>query len=298
MHAMLVAILLFLAAPAVAGDVRTGLRADSPALNKPLTYSLYLPEGYSGAGTFPVIYLLHGYGGNDREWLERGKLEEILDALIEAGEIPPLIAVMPDAEKSWYVDSAETGGPGDYETAIVRDLLDHVDARYRTNRARSHRMIAGLSMGGYGALRLAFFHPDKFAAVASFSGALFEGVGVPGAGQQGGNTLEAAQKWYGGAFGRPFDPDRYIALSPFARVATLARQQEAMRILITCGDDDYFNFYEGSADLFADLRRAGVAAEMRIDDGGHNWQLWRGQFVAAIRYLTSPLSEKPRRSAR
>jgi len=289
MRVLLPALLLLFASAASAGDVRTDQQVYSPALNKPLTYSIYLPGAYGRGGErFPVIYLLHGYGANHKEWLARGNLEQILDSLIASGEIPPLIAVMPYAAKSWYVDSAKLGGPGDYETALARDLISHIDSRYRSVNARSHRMVAGLSMGGYGALRLAFFHPGTFSAVASFSGALFEDAGIPDfAG--GAGASEAAEKWYLGAFGRPFDRERYMALNPFSRVGAIAKRPDPPRILITSGDDDYFDFYEGSAALFIDLRRAGVPAELRIDDGGHDWKLWRKQFTAGIGYLTEPL---------
>jgi len=299
LHLLAAVLLLLPLHTASAGEVRTGLQAHSAALSGPLRYSIYLPDAYQGgAERFPVIYLLHGYGANHREWLERGRLAEILDGLIGSEKIPPLVAVMPDAGKSWYVDSAKTGGPGDYETAIVRDLVGHIDTRYRTNRTRSHRLVAGLSMGGYGALRLAFAHPDRFGAVASFSGALFEGVGIPGVDGAIEQSPQAAERWYVGAFGRPFDPDRYRALSPFSKVQALARHRTPPRILITSGDDDYFKFYEGSAALFAALGRAGVPAELRIDDGGHDWQLWRKQFARAIRFLTAPLRHASRESDR
>ena len=89
-----------------AGEVRTGLQFQSRALAKAFTYSLYLPDAYAAepGRRFPVVYLLHGYGGNDRQWIEGGKADETLDRLIGEGAIPPVIAVMPDASNSWYVD--------------------------------------------------------------------------------------------------------------------------------------------------------------------------------------------------
>lgn len=289
----LISLALFLGV-ARAGEVRTGLSAQSPALNGAMTYSLYLPDAYreNPARQFPVVYLLHGYGANDREWLELGKVDVALDRLIVEEIIPPVIAVMPYGAKSWYVDSAALGGPGDYETAIMQDLIDHIDRSYRTIAERRGRLIAGLSMGGYGALRMAFFHPDRFSAVASLSGALYETVGIPGVDKPVEQAQEEAEHWYRGAYGRPFDAAIYKARSPFSRVAALSRMENPPKVLIMSGDDDYFRFYEGSAALFESLRRAGVPSELRIDDGGHDWELWRRQFPAVMRFLTRDLQSR------
>ncbi|MGF1618993.1 MAG: alpha/beta hydrolase [Rhodomicrobiaceae bacterium] len=293
MGALLLAAMLavFPMAGGQASEVRTGLELESKALGGPLTYSLYLPDAYAEepARRFPVVYLLHGYGANDREWIELGRVAEALDALIAAGDIPPVIAVMPFAGKSWYVDSAALGGPGNYETAIQRDLPEHAEVRYRAIPERGGRVVAGLSMGGYGALRLAFFHPERFSAVASLSGALYETTGIPGVNKPVADAAQEAEHWYRGAFGRPFDPALYADRNPFSRVASLSRMEVPPEILILSGDDDFFKFYEGSAALFAELRRNGIPAELRIHDGGHDWALWRAQFPEAMRFLTGAL---------
>ncbi len=272
--------------PAGAGEVRTGLAFASAALAGDMRYSIYLPDAYGlePERRFPVVYLLHGYGANEREWIERGEAAAALDALIAGGEVPPLIAVMPYAAKSWYADSAAYGGPGDYETAIVSDLPAHVEASYRAKGGRRDRVIAGLSMGGYGALRLAFFHPGRYLAAASLSGALYEQAGVPGE-APGVISQDAAERWYLGAFGRPFDPAAYRRLSPFSRLEALAALDDPPAVMITAGDDDYFGFYEGAADLYAAMRRAGLKAELRIEDGGHDWELWRKQFPHVMRFF-------------
>jgi enterochelin esterase family protein len=282
----LAAIWLF-AKPTGAGEVRAGLGFRSEALAATLPYSLYLPDAYAAEPTrrFPVIYLLHGYGAGDREWIELGRAAETLDRLIASGEAPPMIAVMPYGTKSWYVDSAALGGPGDYETAIVRDLPEHIESAYRARTDREGRAIAGLSMGGYGALRLAFFHPARYIAAASLSGALYDGVGIPDVGKPVAEAAAEAEQWYFGAYGRPFDPRIYLARSPFSQVAMLGGMERPPSVLIACGDDDYFKFYEGAAAMFTALRNAGLPAELRIEDGGHDWPLWARQFPEVLRFF-------------
>ncbi len=276
-----------------AGEVRKGLSFQSRSLGAPMTYNLYLPEAYARdpGRRFPVVYLLHGYGANEAEWLDGGHADQTLDRLIHDGEIPPTIAVMPYGAKSWYVDSAGLGGPGNYETAIGVDLVDHVEHTYRAMTDRAARTVAGLSMGGYGALRLAFFHPERFIAVASLSGALHERVGLPGGEQIVSQEMKRADHWYQGAYGQPFDPGVYMQRNPFSRVAALSQIPTPPKILITAGDDDYFKLYEGSCALFVALRRAGLAAELRVDDGGHDWTLWRRQFPDVMRFFAKAVQQ-------
>ena len=283
--------------PVAAGEVKRDQSFLSQALDGPMRYSLYLPDAYHSQpeARFPVIYLLHGYGADNREWLDFGKADETLDRMISSQEIPPFIAVMPYAGKSWYVDSVELGGPGDFETAIVRDLVTHLNAAYRVLPGRGGRYIAGLSMGGYGAMRFAFFHPKRYQAVASLSGALFEGVGIPSVEGpiEGGDASieEQAEYWFHGAFGRPFSANTFRRRNPFSRIETLARGGVIPEILIMSGDDDYFGFDKGSAALYAALQRADIKAELIIEDGGHEWRMWRSQFPRVMRFFAQALKD-------
>jgi S-formylglutathione hydrolase FrmB len=278
-----------------AGEIRKGLAFTSKALRGDMTFSLYLPDAYATdpARKFPVLYLLHGYGGNDREWLELGRVNEVLDQMIASGEIPPVIAVMPYGARGWYVDSAALGGPGNYESAIAIDLIDHVDRGYRTVPERAARAVAGLSMGGYGATRMAFFHPDRFVAVVSLSGALHQTDNIPATEQPllMANLNQRAERKYHGAYGTPFDMKVFAARNPFTRIADLSRIQNPPKVLIMTGDDDFLNFYEGSCQLFVALRRAKLQAELRVDDGGHDWSLWRAQLPDMLRFLTNAMKQ-------
>ena len=286
---------IFLPETARAGEIRKGLTFPSKALQGDMTFSLYLPDAYAQepARKFPVLYLLHGYGGNDREWIELGLVNAALDRMIASGEIPPVIAVMPYGARSWYVDSAALGGPGDYESAIAIDLIDYIDHNYRTEPRRDARAIAGLSMGGYGAVRMAFFYPESFTAVVTLSGALHQTNNIPVIDEPllVANLNQRAERKYHGAYGTPFDMKLFVARNPFTRIADLSRMQTPPKILIMTGDDDGLNFYEGSTQLFIALRRAKLQAELRVENGGHDWVLWRKQLPDMLRFLTDAMKQ-------
>jgi enterochelin esterase-like enzyme len=149
----------------------------SATLGEDINYNVYLPAEYEESDRrYPVIYLLHGRGDSMSAWTQ---VKSRLDELIGSGEIPPTIAIMPDApwssRASWYVDSAYTGAdPGrPVETALLEDLVPHVDATYRTIADRTGRAVAGYSMGGAGALRYSLAHPDLFGAAIALSPAVY-----------------------------------------------------------------------------------------------------------------------------
>jgi S-formylglutathione hydrolase FrmB len=127
-----------------------------------------LPADYetSGDKRYPVLYLLHGFTSNYTAWANLGAAKTL------AGR--DLIIVMPDAGNSWYLNWAESseGQKNAWEDCLVKDVIGHVDATYRTIASRYGRAINGLSMGGYGALTVGLKHPDLFCSIGSHSGAL------------------------------------------------------------------------------------------------------------------------------
>ncbi len=118
----------------------------SKALGRDMPFDIYLPNGYQGGRQhYPVLYLLHGAGGDERSWSERGHIREKADRLIASGAIPPAIIVMPGCPACWWVDGAKEKA----ETAFWSDLVPFIDMRYRTIETRGGRLVAGLSAGGY-----------------------------------------------------------------------------------------------------------------------------------------------------
>jgi enterochelin esterase-like enzyme len=149
------------------------LLGDSPDRN----VTVYLPPGYdeNPGRRYPVIYLLHGYTGTNALWTGSGYLgsmniQEIADRLVESGTINPMLIIMPDARNK-YRGSMYTNSPvtGNWEDFVVQELVAYIDGKYRTLDRVESRGIAGHSMGGYGALKLAMKHPEIYSAVYGIS---------------------------------------------------------------------------------------------------------------------------------
>ena len=201
---------------------------ESRAVGGPVGYALYRPPGYDDNphARYPVIYWLHGMGGDPRRG---GTFVRMLDEAIRAGIAPPAIAVLPNGGPAgFYCDWPNGEWP--IETVIVDEMISHVDATYRTIAGREGRCIEGQSMGGFGAAHLGFKYPDLFGAISISAGALIDfAAESPGAGRR----PQVFMTVWGG------DPDRFRADDP----ATLARAnadrvrgRTAVRIF--CGDQD------------------------------------------------------------
>ena len=162
----------------------------SPSLKLTRRMIVYTPPGYEGgAERYPVLYLLHGAGGDEEEWTGQGRTAQILDNVIAQGKAKPMIVVMPNGHAAQSVTPAlaapatpgtNTGQPSDasrlapyalFPDSLLADVIPFVEKTYRTAAGRDNRAIAGLSMGGSQALYAGLRHLDRFAWVASFSGA-------------------------------------------------------------------------------------------------------------------------------
>jgi S-formylglutathione hydrolase FrmB len=298
-----------LATKALAVSTVTLATIPSAALHAPLTVSVYRPDGTAPAEGWPVLYLLHGLNGNCRDWSTLGGLQKTLDALVAERRVRPMVVIMPDAANSWYVDSAAVGGPGDYESALLTDLPDAIEKEFPVRRDRAGRAIAGLSMGGFGALRLALTRPDRFVAVASLSGAIWQNIpsksDVAAAGAKKGDyfpRLDAATvvsgvdlppggDHFGAAFGAPFDAKRFNAANVFTLLANRLHAGDALpAIYLTVGDHDDHGLLRGSIALYNTLLADGVDADFRVTAGFHDWSVWRQSIADVLTFIDSKFS--------
>lgn len=279
----------------------------STTLDEAIAYNTYLPAGYDESDQrYPVFYLLHGRGDSLDAWtIVNGMLNE----MIAAAELPPVIVVMPDApysnRGSYYVDSEYTAPdqPGRLvESALINDLLPHVDATYRTIAHREARAVGGYSMGGYGALRYALAHPDQFMGALILSPAVY--YPQPPADS---STHEF------GAFGKGdllfdaevYEQKNYPAL--LEQLPTRLASGERLHFFIAVGDDEWKNprpeDYQHDLDFEAHVlfnravRAAQITAELRVLDGGHDWDVWLPAFAEGARYLLRRMSLEPQAGA-
>lgn len=292
-------------------------RVPSPALGVEKAIVVYLPASYGRSSLrFPVAYYLHGGGGNERTWIDRLALDSLADSLQRAGA-PEAILVMPDGDTGFWIDWEEPEGfrsrctadprrallqepsatycvpQGKYESYVVQDVVRFVDSAYRTRVDHRHRGIAGLSMGGYGALFLAARHSDLFSAAVSHSGLvspLYVGP-HPYAGQAvfASTVSEILDQWpsyrwplFLLEFGR--DTSGWWARDPFRQID---------RLLVTGRPVPYLSLDVGTMDWFADqsralsdtLRKRGVAHRYREWPGGHDDAYWRAHAGEGLAWL-------------
>jgi enterochelin esterase-like enzyme len=280
--AALVVIAAMLAMPAVASVIVTR-ELDSKTLARKWSYNVYLPDGYETSTLrYPVMYLLHGHNGTHNDWVVQGRIQPTVDELITSGQIPPAIIVMPDAGSTWYVDRKEN-----METAFLQDLMPDVEARFRTIGARNGRVIGGLSMGGYGSLRFALKYPEKFAAAALLSPAIYDP-----------DPPESSGARRAGVFGAPeYDGEIWRQYNYPTLWDTYVAKKQPVPMYINSGDDDDFMIEADATKLYSLLRRNRQPAELRIVNGAHTWAVWESTIGDALkyvfRYASRPMMETP-----
>ncbi len=263
-------LLLLLLLPSLPGlaETLTGLSVESRLLGRRIPYTLHRPDG-AGDGPFPVFYLLHGHGGGERDWLGVGGLEQ---AIAKDPDLAPMLVVMPGFGNSWYVDS-KAFGP--VEQAFFREFLPEVESRWHGDPGR--RAIGGLSMGGFGALHLSLRRPGSFTAVAALSPAILTPDAPVG-------PLQL--RFFGKAFGSPFDRSRFEAANPFELLRALPEGTRLPAFYLMSGDDDEFGLEIGTIRFYLALRSLGVRPELRIRDGGHRWPLWRRELPSVLSFVS------------
>jgi S-formylglutathione hydrolase FrmB len=281
--AALLLLVSLVCASASAGEIERDQSFPSAALGRDLHYAIYLPDGLEAAAPVPVIYLLHGADGHAVDWIDRGHLRETADRLIATHALPRVIIVVPEAENSWYVDSPPDSGAGAMGTAIAEDLPGWIEQHYPVLAGRQGRAIAGNSMGGFGALRLALAEPQRWAAAAALSGAFWNWL-TP---DMAVDPVQQARldRIFAGAFGRHFEPERLIAASPLTRARHLPKGTTAPPILLICGRHDEFHLDVQQPVVEDDLRADNIPVEAIMTDGGHDWDTWSAQLPRVLEFL-------------
>jgi S-formylglutathione hydrolase FrmB len=267
------------------GTVETGRAIASTTLGRTIAYSIYLPVRVGGGRRrLPVLYLLHGRGDDEKAWIEKGGIVEILDRNIAAGKLRPLIVVMPAAGNSWYVDDAQPGRYGAVAKAFTTDLIDSIEARYPIDRCRGARAVGGLSMGGYGAMLYALERPDLYSSAFSLSGSLFseDPADIE-------KRRTAYERIYQGVFGAPFNAEKFLASNVFLKLDRTKRHQSDFAVWLAAGNRDFPSILEGTTRMNAELKRRSILSELHVLEGDHSWALWQTTVEPALIWLSGRL---------
>lgn len=223
--------------------------------------SIYTPPGYAeGKQRYPVLYLLHGMGGDEEAWLGLGRAAQIFDNMIAAGRMEPMIVVMPNG------NMAQEAAPGESREGLIRpdgrlprtmdgsyeesfyQIINYVDKHYRTVAKATHRAVAGLSMGGFHSLHIAKFYPEMFDYVGLFSAAVFRG-----------------------------NPDTSVVYrNPDERLDSFYASKPKL-VWIGIGKEDFL--YKENVRLREQLDTLGYPYIYHESEGGHIWRNWRDYLV-------------------
>jgi S-formylglutathione hydrolase FrmB len=275
--------LLFVVAtlPALAaGRVECG-SVNSKFVPAPVGYCALLPPSYDAQPTrkFPVLYFLHGLGGDQSFLVTSGGWNMLEDAQ-EQKRLTEFVLITPQADNSFYINSKN--GRTKYEDFFMRDFIPQMEKHFRLLDTRAGRAIGGVSMGGYGALRFAFKYPQMFVAVAVHMPALLEEL-PRGAGRAG------LTPYLGTAFGRPLDEAYWKANTPFvyARTANL----HGLKIYFDCGDQDNFGFDAGTRELDKLLTARHVPHTAHIYPGAHDWQFVAQHFEESLKVVSDAFTK-------
>jgi enterochelin esterase-like enzyme len=264
--------------PVPHGEIRI-VWYDSKSLGAQRRMHIYTPPGYDrGSARYPVLYLIHGGGQDDATWYADGRAGFILDNLLAAGKIKPMIVVMPNGSTK-----ANQGPPGNDNSPdalaaransarsdlhaflgdLVGDIVPYVDSNYRTLSNRENRAIAGLSFGGAESLWAGTTHLDKFAWIGVFS------MGIQGGSDAGAGAIAGS--------GSDGTPDEFVKANE-AFFADPSKTNELLKLFwIGVGKDDHV-VVNGPKQLSDTLTAHGIHNGFHESDGGHDMTNWQAYF--------------------
>lgn len=261
----------------------------SRLLNNSINYKVLLPVNYAGSKvSYPVVYLLHGFGDNESAWIGDGLIQYYADK--DSAVNGQMIFVMPQGFNSYYVNRYNGSYP--YMNFFAYELVPEIDRLYRTKKNPQDRAVMGYSMGGYGAFILPMMHPEIF------------NIGVPLSisFRTDGQYIVESQNSFNSQWGSIFGgfgmtgqariTDYYKQLSPFHFLdqSNLAKYS-GLKILLDCGDDEE-SLHIPNGTLHNLMRDLKFSHEFRVRNGGHSWQYWHGALSEALKFISYGFSGK------
>ncbi|MDQ6786832.1 MAG: esterase family protein [Acidobacteriota bacterium] len=244
------------------------LKLKSKLMARQMPYRVVLPVNYGNSDEttfYPVIYLLHGLTGHFDDWADKTKLKDYAKNY-------NYIIVMPEGNNGWYTDSA-TVASDKYESYIIRELIPEIEKKFRAKTTRDSRAVAGLSMGGYGAIKFGLKYPEMFALVGSFSGALGAGTWTEKTlGANGGAIAVSILSVFGIENSQTRQTNDIFKI---AREMSPEKIKSLPFIYQDCGTEDFL--YQNNRDFVALLQEKRIPHEFRELPGNHNWIFWNTQ---------------------
>jgi S-formylglutathione hydrolase FrmB len=283
-------IILLFAALIVSFPVHAQSRIDCNALNSRILkhevhYCVYLPASYDAGSTtrpvqsYPVLYFLHGLGDNERTLFNSGGWT-LLDDLRRQHKMGEFLIVAPEGGRTFYINSAD--GSVRYSDFFLQEFIPLIEARYRISKGRGNRAISGISMGGYGALRFAFSHPEMFSAVSAQSAALI--TESPQELDTAAKSGAPLGKLLATVFGSPIEVAHWKENSPFVLANRNQTELRRMAIYFNCGQDDNYGFEKGAAALHGQLQKEKVEHEYHPYPGDHSLSYFLDHFTEVMEF--------------
>ncbi len=250
----------------------------SEVLDREIPYALYRPPSYeTTTRDYPVLFFLHGANENERRWSTRGLTDIMLDRMVAEGEIGEFIVAIPFAENSFYTNSVS----GElWEDMLLVEFISMIEDENRALGTRAGRAISGISMGGYGALKIAMRRPDLFNAVSAHSAMLIddlESVSINPRAEQLYNLL------FDRIFGISGTMEVWDANNPL-RMAAESDSIDDLAIYFDCGTEDEYGFFDGARRLHEILDERGIEHEFHLYPGTHGWDYAREHTPASLAF--------------
>lgn len=266
----------------------------SRILKRPVHYCVYLPSGYDAtvkqqpSRRYPILYFLHGLGDNEQTLFNSGGWT-LFDDLRNQHKMGDFLIVAPEGRRSFYINSAD--GTVRYSDFFLQEFMPMIEKKYSIRTGRQGRAISGVSMGGYGALRLAFAHPELFSAVSAQSAALItespqeldraSGTGVP--------ILSVL----GPVFGRPVNVRHWNENNPLLLAKKNAPALQRLAIYFNCGREDNYGFEKGAAQLQEELVKEHVKHEYHAYPGDHSAAYFLSHFAEVMEFHSKAFGLAP-----
>ena len=239
-------------------------------------YTIYLPAGYDEAAdcTYPVLYLLHGGNCSNTDWARFGNLQSVVDSLVSIGLAKEMVIVCPEANKNnmiWF-----NAPHWKYEDFFFGEFIPYIESHYKVKADKKFRSVAGYSMGGGASVVYGLHHPEMFNVVYAMSGYLRS------------QQLDFLKDDPSATWRQQLVDDHNPILTIESETTNKLTEWRSVHWFVDCGDKDFT--FDANMDLIKAFRSRHIPYELRVKDGGHDWDYWRIALRDAIIYISQKLN--------